>query len=421
MWQAVRDAELSTLGLVVDGGVASRWGAAEARHALYLVGEQQRYDDPADEIGVGVQRRRYRTGGLGATTAWARLLGRHRLLAAGELRADLMSDRDLRSSRVATSGHRLGLAPALALELGTGAVVVTPALRVDVGRTAAPVDLDRPLAMAPPPRWDVLPSPRLSARHRLTDALTVKGSVGGYARSPTLLELFGDRGFIVGTPELRPERGWSGDLGLALAPADRRGRFDRLYLEAAGFATRSTDTIVLTSTLGGVARPLNVGGARTAGLELSGSARLARRLLVVGNYTAMWTEQQGGEASYAGRDLPRRPRHAAAVRIDLADRLIDRLVDLWAGLDWQAGSYLDQANLQRVPGRALLSVGGKAGLTEALAVGLEVSNLLDARQAALPLDPAPRPDLATVPTAIADVAGFPLPGRAVYLSATWRR
>ena len=37
----------------------------------------------------------------------------------------------------------------------------------------------------------------------------------------------------------------------------------------------------------------------------------------------------------------------------------------------------------------------------------------------LPLDPPPRPDLTQTPTALADVAGFPLPGRTFYLSLDW--
>jgi hypothetical protein len=37
----------------------------------------------------------------------------------------------------------------------------------------------------------------------------------------------------------------------------------------------------------------------------------------------------------------------------------------------------------------------------------------------LPLDPPPRPDFTATPTALADVAGFPLPGRTVYVSLDW--
>jgi len=43
----------------------------------------------------------------------------------------------------------------------------------------------------------------------------------------------------------------------------------------------------------------------------------------------------------------------------------------------------------------------------------------DERVQYLPLVPAPRPDLTETPTALADVAGFPLPGRSLFVSLDW--
>ena len=51
--------------------------------------------------------------------------------------------------------------------------------------------------------------------------------------------------------------------------------------------------------------------------------------------------------------------------------------------------------------------------------GLEVKNLADARVEQVALDPPPRPDLTSVPRAIADFGGYPLPGRAFYLTLEW--
>jgi hypothetical protein len=45
--------------------------------------------------------------------------------------------------------------------------------------------------------------------------------------------------------------------------------------------------------------------------------------------------------------------------------------------------------------------------------------MFDVRVQRLPLHPAPRPDLTSTPMALADVAGFPLPGRTAYLSLDW--
>jgi hypothetical protein len=48
-----------------------------------------------------------------------------------------------------------------------------------------------------------------------------------------------------------------------------------------------------------------------------------------------------------------------------------------------------------------------------------VQNLGDERVVHVPLDPPPTPQLTAAPTALTDVAGFPLPGRSFYLSVDW--
>jgi hypothetical protein len=52
-------------------------------------------------------------------------------------------------------------------------------------------------------------------------------------------------------------------------------------------------------------------------------------------------------------------------------------------------------------------------------LALAVENLGDERIAYLPLVPPPSPTFTSTPTALADVAGFPLPGRTFYLSLDW--
>ena len=86
-----------------------------------------------------------------------------------------------------------------------------------------------------------------------TGDLSVKAS-GGYAvRQPTLVELFGDRGFAAGNPMLLAERGPSADLGAVWLPAAPPGTLDRLFVELAGFWARPSDAIVYFPTAGQVA------------------------------------------------------------------------------------------------------------------------------------------------------------------------
>lgn len=422
--QPALKASLSTLDALADGHGAHDLGVVSERELGYVLVEQQALRDPAGELGLGAQERRYLTLSGGATSTWLAAIGRHRATAGVELRADRFRDADAAGMRPALVGDREGGAVLASMDLAMDPdekIVVTPAVRLDVVRT---LPTPNPQAVMPvAPRWDTVPSPRITARGALTDDITMKASAGYYVRLPTLLELFGNRGTIVGSPDLRPERGPSLDAGLvwapakALGPADRG--IDRVFVEAAGFGARSRDTIALVSSIGYVARAMNVASSESYGAELVASARVARTVTVTANYTHLETAQHTPEVSFDQKELPRQPSDVIYARTDVTRVLDGHRTSVWADASWQATSYLDQANLQVVPARLLVGTGARVELGGQLALSLAVENLADTRVEYLPLVPAPRPDLTETPTALSDYAGFPLPGRSFYLALDW--
>ncbi|MBL8619870.1 MAG: TonB-dependent receptor [Myxococcales bacterium] len=419
-WAQAAHTRLDTVGGTLDGAVdvdepGGHLGVT-ARGAGFVAIEAQAFRDPDDEIGVGAQDRRYLTLGAGGQGAVGWRRGRHHVAAALEGRGDRYRDREVGMAGTTTAGTRLGAALALGDDVGlTPRLALEPALRLEALRTAPLVDRTDTGAPAAPPRTELLTSPRLGARLLAADDLALKASVGRYARVPTALELFGDRGFFVGRPDLRTETGWAGDLGVVYAPAAAWRAIDRVFVEAAAFAARPVDVIAVVSTGGLVARPVNLPGADLRGVELSAGLRLARAVSLVGNYTFQDPVQRSAQGSLDGKLLPGRPRHAGYARVDVARVWRARQGSVYADLAYQAGSFLDEANLAAVPPRTLVGVGAKVELGGGVALGLEVKNLLDRRTETVALDPPPRPDLTAVPRAIADVAGFPLPGRALYL------
>ena len=293
--------------------------------------------------------------------------------------------------------------------------MVTPAVRADAVRTnPAPLTVGS-MPMAEPPRWDLVPSPRRTARLAIADDRALKGSAGWYVRLPTLLELFGDRGYILGAPELKAERGPAADFGGVWAPAGKRGPVDRILVEADAFATRARDTIALITTAGFVARAANIGRTETYGAELVGSARLWRTLSVTASYTRLATAQLTDDPNLAGKPIPREPAHAGYARADLVQPRWSAYVD--AG--YQGASALDPAGLGSVPSRTLVGTGATVAIAAGFAIALSFDNVLDARISQLPLVPAPSPTLTSSPTPLSDVAGFPLPGRSFYLTLQW--
>jgi iron complex outermembrane receptor protein len=420
-------ASLTTWSQMADAS-ATRGGAFGRREltgrvAGFALVELQRYRDRDGEVGLGAQDRRYLTASFGGRGGLDAALGRHLASAGVEAGLDLFTDRDLDEGGSRTRGRRwLGAVTAAdAIQLAGERVRLVPAVRIDLMRTEPVGDPSAgiPDEMPAAARNDAFLSPRASLLARLTPDLSAKLDGGRYLRAPTALELFGDRGFVVGNPDLEAETGESADLGLVLAPAAPAGPVDRLYLEAVAFASRSRDTIVLVPTAALVAAAQNLGGARVWGGELVASARAARAVTLTGNYTFMKSRQEDTLPSYEGKELPQRPRHRLYGRLDLAQRIAGRLAALWTDASLVSGNLLDPANLDRVPDRALFGAGLMVELGAGLSAALDGKNLADQRVEDIPLDPPPRPDLTSAPAAVSDFFGYPLPGRAFYLTLQW--
>lgn len=418
--QPAFDTNMSTLDAIGDASFDVALGDAMARQLGYLLVERQTLRDPMAELGLGTQHRGYLTLAGGASSSVAIPLGPHRATVGVELRGERFADEDLTGYRDALVGTRAGGGAALAAELALAPqLVVTPAVRFDAVRTA-PTPMTEGLEAydAIPPRWDAVPSPRFTALARIVDDVAIKGSAGYYVRLPTLLELFGNRGLVLGAPDLLPERGPSADVGFVWAPGKALGRLDRVFVEGALFATRSHDTIALVSSAGFIARAENVGDTSSHGAELVASGRLARMLALTASYTRLVTDQRTVDPSFFGKALPRSPGHRLYARALAERRIAGQRAGAWIDVAAESESFLDRANLQHVPARALVGAGLRCEVGGGAALALAVANLGDARIVTLPVEHAndiPRP------MALSDLAGYPLPGRSYYLTLEWVR
>jgi iron complex outermembrane receptor protein len=417
-------AQLTTTDAIGDGAFDAGVGGATAHQLAYVLVEQQHLGDPRGELGLGAAERDFLTLAGGGSSTWRFALGPHRGAVGGEVRGERFRDRDTTGAGPALVGTRLAGAITAAADVvidpPDARIVVTPAARLDLVRTAPTPMTSGPQAFVPvAARRDLIASPRLTARYAATADATLKGSAGWYARLPTLTEVFGDRGFLLGAPDLRPERGPSGDLGAVWAPAGATGDVDRIFVEADLFAHRAHDTIALVTSGGFVARAANIGDTRAYGAELVCAARYARTLSVTASYTRLVTEQLAGDPSARGKPVPREPGHALEARAEVARRAWGHLASTWLEAALQSTSFLDPASLGRVPARVLVGAGARLELAGGLYAALSIANLADTRISHLPLDPPPSPTLTESPTALTDVAGFPLPGRSFYLSLDW--
>ena len=144
---------------------------------------------------------------------------------------------------------------------------------------------------------------RVTAAWLTHDAhLKFRGSYGTGFHAPSFLDLFGRSAFYVGNPNLKPEsvRGW--DVGVDYYLADNRGT-----LSATWFNTELHDLITFNFAVfpGTV---INVGRARTQGLELSGKWKLPGGIEARAAYTYLEAENLSQHTR-----LLRRPRHSGSL------------------------------------------------------------------------------------------------------------
>lgn len=347
------------------------------------------------------------------------------LLLLAELRYERAGQRDLcPAPRLdcaevpPTSSHRLRALLGLGGELRVDGdrLLLEPGLHVLVAHSEL-LPLSETAPQPQDPSTVQLPAPRVAARLRLLPWLLARAGAGRFVRLPSFLELFGDRAFFRPNPTLRPESAWSTELGLRAAGSLWQRL--QLSLEAHGFHRRTDDLIDVLRD-GPTLRARNVGTATAAGLELEVRARLGELVAAQLSYTFLEARDQTDVPERRGKRLPGRPPHSVWLRLDgglpfLAARAFYEL-------DYASEVFLDPANLQPRPARALHAVGiqlgplpqGRAGLQ----LAVEMRNLLDTRSVEVQLPLSPAGQLTKVP--LADFFDYPLPGRALYATLSVR-
>jgi len=212
--------------------------------------------------------------------------------------------------------------------------------------------------------------------------LTLKGNVGRSFRAPSFSELYFQHGYVEGNPDLKPERAMHLDAGMQTL-------FPWLSFEGAYFRSEVRDLIEYVLVGGFRYKPFNIGRARLEGMELSAQLSPADWLTASGAYTLTYAvDENAGD----DRQIPGRPRHTAAARLEARADIFAPFVEY----DYADGNYLTAANTKMLDERHVLNAGLVILPTAQTRLGVEMKNVTDER--------------------IVDVRNFPLPGRAMYLT-----
>jgi len=229
--------------------------------------------------------------------------------------------------------------------------------------------------------------------------LSISG--GRSYRQPSLFELFGNTGTVLGNPSLAAETAWNADAGVIVDTADHWWEVS-LRAEVYGFYSDVTDLIQFVQTAQNISVAMNIDSARLWGIESGLRLEVWRHLRVSGNYTYLHSENTGEIAARKGRDLPLRPRHSWFVRAEGYDFNMGHGVSfgMYAELEGTGGNYLDNANLVYVDDRLYLGAGLQFDFPHGLSFKSAFRNLTGEQSL--------------------DLTGYPLPGRSWMLSLSWK-
>lgn len=260
-------------------------------------------------------------------------------------------------------------------------------------------------------RW--LFAPTMGLRQRLSQQLTLRSNIGFYHRAPNFMELYDYQGFVKGNPDLRKERSLNSDLGVALHLQSEK-LLRRVDLETAVFSRRSWDLIQYVQNSQRTVRPENIARSDVYGVEHSTTAELWSFLRYTANHTFIIAKNKSNLSWQRGRAIPMLPRHEAFQRLAVFVAGIEAYYDL----NVFSQAYRDAANLIPIPKRTLHGT----GLTSALPWGkgwslsAEVQNFTDVRTALVTTSAVDGPQRG----AIADFAGYPLPGRSFFVTLAYK-
>jgi iron complex outermembrane receptor protein len=402
--------QLGNLDLAVAPGPLPVDASAKA-YALY---DHVRFEDPEGELGLGPEDTRTTSLSSGGQTLFRGAVGAHNLpgllLAVGY---ETFTTRDVRQPEEIPERTRLRgtLAAENETLLFRERVSLVPGVRWEVFRDDFPGDpnVPAPIRTGGVTDRDTV-SPRLGVRAEVLPNVTLLGNVGRWARVPTLAELFGNRGVIVGNPALAPETARNADVGGRVTPP-AVGPFSDAGLEYAWFDQSIDDLILLVQNSQRIVRPENVTSASVRGHEVSMRTRVGRHLGFAANYTHQDTEDTGDVRPLHGKQLPGRPADEGYARVDVDWSRLRPLplgraaARVWPGrISYEANviadNFLDRANVRRVSSRVLHDVAVSVELpVSALRLTVEGKNLGDDQTR--------------------DVLGFPLPGRSFFVTLAW--
>lgn len=221
-------------------------------------------------------------------------------------------------------------------------------------------------------------------------------------RIPSFLELFGERGSIVGNTKLRPEQSRNGDIGFYLNAKPNSNW--KIQSDISYFQKRIYDMILFLPNSQFTLRPENVGQAFIRGVETNQNIIWNKGIKFNFNYTYQDARNYSESPALNGKFLPLRSKSQGSALLAYFNESSE------IGIEYQyiGANFRDRTNeyLGYLPARQFwnlylqYSAYKNKETGNELIIGFELRNLTDKR--------------------VEDLVGYPLPGRSYYMTGSYR-
>ncbi len=388
------DRNISTLSFTANDFTPLHFNTKTQAHYTW---KQEEYDDSKGQVGLGRQHNTYKTNRLGFNTFWEWLGEINTVTALMDFLYEKYDMEDHLGTQNPRDSRRyfFNLGAQDNLYLFDDTLIITPAGRI----TWIDDKLESAMSVWGVPlegrsRNDFYFTPQLGIRYIPYNWLTLKTNIARYVREPSFFELFGDRGFFMGNPDLKEEEGINFDMGFEINRIFTKGWLRRISVNCAYFRTDADDLITRVYDARGVGKSVNISGALIQGIEFGASVEIFDYIRAVFNATYQDTENQSDIKAFDGKSLPGRFDQTYLARLEGVYKKIKIYVEYIR----EADMYYDTANLRKARNRNEVNAGISWNFKSFL-VSFEGKNLGD--------------------ELYEDFNGYPLPGRSFYCSVKY--
>lgn len=359
----------------------------------------EEYDDSLGQLGLGKQRNRYITDRIGGHFLLDWRTEKNTLTPMLDVQHETYEPRDLLNpkNRIGESS-RNSISSGLQdnLYLFQERLILTPALRytfiMDERNSAVNLWGKRVKGTSVSEgSWN----PQLGAKYQVLENLFLKSNIARYVREPAFYELFGDRGFFIGNPELKPEVGINFDLGFEAGWKGSGLWLQNISASSAVFHNQVEDLITLVYDARGIGKYVNISDALIQGIENTLKIEFLKHLRFIGTATWQNPVQESEIKVFNDKVLPGRFQESFLARLEA----FWGPAKIYGEFTAQSGLFYDAANLLKAKPQALINVGGSFSY-RAVTVSVDAKNLGNDQYE--------------------DFNGYPMPGRSAYVTVQYK-